>query len=513
MKLLAFVLVLLVCLQSSAAAEFQDFGLSRLLTGTHSHVTGENKFKGTLAYVPPEYINSRHISDKYDIFSLGIIIIKIITGAEGHSKYVEMSCSEQFIEHVHNNWRNRLEATSMHVEEYCQQVKRCIKIASNCLEPDRKKRPTIGHIINELLETETVICEPFPEESSSESTVEERSSAEEEEVGLPMVGPWGGNAGKAHTIKGASHRLESITIWSADIVDALAFSYSEPNGKKHNVGPWGGPGGSANRIHFGPSEYLMEVSGTTGPYVCAAVDVVLSIKLVTNAGSYGPFGSKRGGTSFKTSVQNNGSIVGFFGRAATFVHAIGVYMAHNNNPTTSVSNRVQREIESDWMEANFDLETIEEGDIEEDDNVPSKIGPRGGNGGIAHDMKVVPHRMESVTVCSDAVVNSLTFSYNDRNGKQRMLGPWGGPAGSSFTIRLGAFEHLKGIVGTFGPFDAAGNVITSLTFTTNIRKYGPFGRGGGTEFTVPVETHGGIVGFFGRAGTYLEALGVYIRIY
>ena len=69
----------------------------------------------------------------------------------------------------------------MHVEEYCQQVKRCIKIASNCLEPDRKKRPTIGHIINELLETETVICEPFPEESSSESTVEERSSAEEEE--------------------------------------------------------------------------------------------------------------------------------------------------------------------------------------------------------------------------------------------------------------------------------------------------------------------------------------------
>jgi hypothetical protein len=53
---------------------------------------------------------------------------------------------------------------------------------------------------------------------------------------------------------------------------------------------------------------------------------------------------------------------------------------------------------------------------------------------MAHDMKVVPHRMESVTICSDAVVNSLTFSYNDRNGKQRILGPWGGPAGSSFTV-------------------------------------------------------------------------------
>jgi hypothetical protein len=119
------------------------------------------------------------------------------------------------------------------------------------------------------------------------------------------------------------------------------------------------------QIHFGPSEFLLEVSGTTGPYVCAEVDVVKSIKLVTNAGSYGPFGSG-GGTSFKTSVQNNGSIVGFFGRAATFVHAIGVYMSHSSTPTTAASSRVQRDIESDRMEANFDLETIEEG---EDDNV------------------------------------------------------------------------------------------------------------------------------------------------
>ncbi|KAF8673281.1 hypothetical protein HU200_048837 [Digitaria exilis] len=115
-----------------------------------------------------------------------------------------------------------------------------------------------------------------------------------------MIGPWEGNAGKAHTIKGASHRLESITVWSADVVDAFAFSYSEPNGKKHNVGPWGGPAGSDNvsclQIHLGPSEFLLEVSGTTGPYICASADVVKSIKLVTNAGSYGPFGSG-GGTS------------------------------------------------------------------------------------------------------------------------------------------------------------------------------------------------------------------------
>ncbi|TVU22011.1 hypothetical protein EJB05_31687, partial [Eragrostis curvula] len=462
-----------------------------------------------LAYVPPEYIHSRHITDKYDIFSLGIIIIQIMTGSEGHSKYLEMTTPEQFIEHVYKNRRNRLEATSMHVEEYSQQVKSCIKIASNCLEFDRKKRPTIGHIINELIQTETVICEPFPEESSSASTVEEIGGGEE--VELSTIGPWGGNAGKAHTIKGTPHRLESVTIWSADVIDALAFSYIEPNGKKHSVGPWGGPGGSVERIQFGPSEFLLEVSGTTGPYNGGVADVVKSVKLVTNAASYGPFGSG-GGTSFKTSVQNNDNIVGFFGRAATFVHAIGIYTSHSP-PDIAVSSRAQVEMGNDWMEANFDPETIEEGDRDDDENAPSKIGPWGGNGGMPHDMKVVPHRMESMTVCSDAVVNSLAFSYNDRNGKQQMLGPWGTPGGSSYTIRLGAFEHLKGIIGTFGPFDAAGNIITSLTITTNLRRYGPFGRGGGTEFTVPVEVHGSVVGFFGRAGTYLDALGVYIRTY
>lgn len=124
------------------------------------------------------------------------------------------------------------------------------------------------------------------------------------------------------------------------------------------------------QIHLGPSEFLLEVSGTTGPYVSASADVLMSIKLVTNAASYGPFGSGVG-TSFKASVQNNGSIVGFFGRAATFVHAIGVYTSHSS-PTAavSVSSQIQREIESDQtMEPIFDLETIEEGDIEEDDNV------------------------------------------------------------------------------------------------------------------------------------------------
>lgn len=61
-------------------------------------------------------------------------------------------------------------------------------------------------------------------------------------------GPWGGDTGKIHDIMVAPHRLESVIIWSTDIVDAIAFSYSEQNGKMHTVGTWGGPGGFTNRV-------------------------------------------------------------------------------------------------------------------------------------------------------------------------------------------------------------------------------------------------------------------------
>lgn len=45
------------------------------------------------------------------------------------------------------------------LEAYCQQVKRCIQIASKCLEDDRHKRPKIKNIIDKLNELETEISE------------------------------------------------------------------------------------------------------------------------------------------------------------------------------------------------------------------------------------------------------------------------------------------------------------------------------------------------------------------
>ena len=59
-------------------------------------------------YQPPEHFETGEISGKFDIFSLGIVIIKIVSGPEGYAIYLDgMSADEfnkdEFINQVRND--------------------------------------------------------------------------------------------------------------------------------------------------------------------------------------------------------------------------------------------------------------------------------------------------------------------------------------------------------------------------------------------------------------------------
>uniref|UniRef100_J3N8Q7 Jacalin-type lectin domain-containing protein n=1 Tax=Oryza brachyantha TaxID=4533 RepID=J3N8Q7_ORYBR len=303
----------------------------------------------------------------------------------------------------------------------------------------------------------------------------------EENVGLAKIGPWGGNRGRVYDIHVAPHRLESIKVCSdISVIHSFEFTYSDHNGQKHVAGPWGGYGsGNVDMIQLAPSEFLLEVSGTFGRFR-TALNVMTSLTFVTNAHSYGPYG-KIEGTPFHMPVQSNGCIVGFFGRAGWYVDAIGIYV----NPK---------------------LHTVKE----KDKFGLAKIGPCGGNGGKAHDIKVFPHRLESVTICSDIVVNSLGFSYNDHDGEHHTAGPWGGQGGNNQLIQFDPEEFITSVCGTIGSYNTSFDVITSITLVTNIDCYGPFGQENGIPFHFPIQGNGSIVGFFGHADIYVDAIGVYV---
>jgi hypothetical protein len=77
-------------------------------------------------------------------------------------------------------------------------------------------------------------------------------------------------------------------------------------------------------------------------------------------------------------------------------------------------------------------------------------------------------------------------------------------------IHLGPSEFLLEVSGTVGPFFSIPDAISSLKFGTNLRSYGPFGVRQGTPFNTQLKNNNSIVGFFGRSGAYLHAVGVYV---
>uniref|UniRef100_J3N1H2 Jacalin-type lectin domain-containing protein n=1 Tax=Oryza brachyantha TaxID=4533 RepID=J3N1H2_ORYBR len=141
-----------------------------------------------------------------------------------------------------------------------------------------------------------------------------------------------------------------------------------------------------------------------------------------------------------------------------------------------------------------------------------KIGPWGGTGGRAREITVVPPcHLDSVTICSGAIVDALAFSYRDAYGQRHSTPSWGGVGGISRTIKFGESEVVTEVSGTIGPFHHLNNVITSLSIVTNLRSYGPFGSAKGIPFsTSTLVSNSSIVGFFGRSGSYLDAIGVYV---
>ncbi|KAG5226540.1 Mannose/glucose-specific lectin [Salix suchowensis] len=102
------------------------------------------------------------------------------------------------------------------------------------------------------------------------------------------------------------------------------------------------------------------------------------------------------------------------------------------------------------------------------------------------------------------------------------LGPWGGLGGDHWSYRASGgiteivlrieiqwpSEYLKSISGTYGSYKGL-LVITSLSFITNLTTYGPFGTATGETFSIPI-ADSAVVGFHGRSGHYLDALGIFV---
>jgi len=102
-------------------------------------------------YIAPEYIYRGEISAQSDIYSLGLMIIEITTG-EKNSPIEQEPSARAYIEKVRTDWTAQhiaFKYSSLH-SEGLQQVHACIEIGLQCVEIDRKNRPSIENIIDKF---------------------------------------------------------------------------------------------------------------------------------------------------------------------------------------------------------------------------------------------------------------------------------------------------------------------------------------------------------------------------
>ncbi|VAI91851.1 unnamed protein product [Triticum turgidum subsp. durum] len=138
-----------ILLDDKMIPKIADFGISRLV-GTKNTVKTLTPL-GTIGYMPPEFIKRQIISKEFDIFSLGVIIIKILTVVmEDQSIY--FTDDRECIEHVHSYWKKKLQGMPGYesLEADCKQVRTCIEIAVVCMDEDPRRRPTMKYIVHKL---------------------------------------------------------------------------------------------------------------------------------------------------------------------------------------------------------------------------------------------------------------------------------------------------------------------------------------------------------------------------
>ncbi|XP_044450543.1 putative proline-rich receptor-like protein kinase PERK6 isoform X3 [Triticum aestivum] len=474
-----------ILLDKDMRAKVADFGLSRFLSKQHTHIT--NTIAGTDGYMPPEFWSKRQISPKNDVYSLGIIIIEILVGRRGYLEFHEMDDVTPFNKLVIEKWQKWICAmTSPCPSAEIDQVETCIKIAIKCVDRERENRPTVAEILNTLRETEKrfhLLGQSLPTPTK--------------------IGPRGGMGGSICDIEENPWRLTSLTIFCRGIIDSISFSYIDQYGRKQHVGPWGVDYISQNTetICFGSSEFVEEVSGAYGNY--RGILRVISLTFVTNVRTYGPFGNPyhehmAGLTHFRFMADEGSRIVGFHGRSGSYIDAIGVYMYPNDRTTVGLIS-VPLILDGQGLPT------------------PTKSGSWGGSGGSARDINQKSWRLTSLTVSYKGLIDAFSFSYIDQAGKKQSVGPWGEGYynDTTKTISFGPAEFVKEVCGAYGNHNGI-VIVKFLTFVTNEGTYGPFGTPdhpgpdvSATHFRFVADEGSTIVGFYGRSGRYIDAIGVY----
>ncbi|KAJ0250276.1 Protein kinase domain-containing protein [Hirschfeldia incana] len=140
-----------------------DFGMARVF-GMEQTQANTRKIAGTFGYMSPEYAMQGRFSMKSDVYSVGVLVLEIVSGKMNCSFNETDDSAVNLVTHAWRLWRKgaalELLDPAFGKRYQSDEVRRCIHIALLCVQKDPGDRPVMSKII--LLLTSSTITLHLP---------------------------------------------------------------------------------------------------------------------------------------------------------------------------------------------------------------------------------------------------------------------------------------------------------------------------------------------------------------
>uniref|UniRef100_A0A1J3JFR0 Putative inactive leucine-rich repeat receptor-like protein kinase IMK2 n=1 Tax=Noccaea caerulescens TaxID=107243 RepID=A0A1J3JFR0_NOCCA len=141
-----------ILLDEKTNAHIADYGLSRLMTAAAA--TNVIATAGTLGYRAPEFSKMKNASTKTDVYSLGIIILELLTGKSPGEPTNGVDLPQWVASIVKEEWTNEVFDLELMRETQTvgDELLNTLKLALHCVDPSPAARPEANQVVNQLEE-------------------------------------------------------------------------------------------------------------------------------------------------------------------------------------------------------------------------------------------------------------------------------------------------------------------------------------------------------------------------
>ncbi|XP_015575707.3 probable leucine-rich repeat receptor-like protein kinase IMK3 [Ricinus communis] len=141
-----------VLLDENANARIADYGLSRLMTAAAN--TNVIATAGALGYRAPELSKLKKANTKTDVYSLGVIILEILTGKSPGEAMNGVDLPQWVASIVKEEWTNEVFDLELMKDASTigDELLNTLKLALHCVDPSPSARPEVQQVLQQLEE-------------------------------------------------------------------------------------------------------------------------------------------------------------------------------------------------------------------------------------------------------------------------------------------------------------------------------------------------------------------------